>query len=166
MLDDLDADGGKLEDLAALAILRMKRPGTFAEERPAVGAARIITETVFDRAVRVLGLKQGLTDMTGLRPDLSRRLLGFGGGEKLPRSDEGGRLLLRLLRSSSRTLASSASTRSQSFKTKSAMASGSLLARAMSCSRVGRSDGTEINQNYNLHSTSSFSRQSPIFRAE
>lgn len=45
-----------------------------------------------------------------------------------------------------------------SVKTKSSLASGSLLARAMSCSRVGRSEGTENTQTYNYHSASGFSR--------
>jgi hypothetical protein len=99
MLDDLDADGGKLEDLAALAILRMKRPGTFAEERPAAGTARILTETMFDRTVRVLGLKQGLTDRTVLPAGLASRLVpqapGFWRRGEVAAIRRRGRLLLR-----------------------------------------------------------------------
>ncbi len=60
-----------LEDLAALAIVRMKQPGTFAKGRPAAGTARINTETLFHRAVRVPGLKQGLIDRTVLPAGLA-----------------------------------------------------------------------------------------------
>jgi len=74
--------------------------------------------------------------------DFWRRLLGLGLGlgwlVKFPLSVEGGLLLVRLLRSSSAIRFSKASTRSQSARTKSAMASGSDLARAISSSRVGR----------------------------
>ena len=56
---------------------------------------------------------------------------------KLPLSDDGGLLLLRLFSSKVSILCSRASIRSNNASTRSAIASGSSLASAISCSRVG-----------------------------
>jgi len=65
----------------------------------------------------------------GFRPVLLRGLLGFGGLVKLPESEEGGLLLVRELRLRSATLASSASTGSQSIRNCFTKISGSLSAK-------------------------------------
>lgn len=55
--------------------------------------------------------------------DLARKLLGLGGLVKFPLSEDDGLLLVRLLRWSPATFLSSASTRSHSERTRSAIAS-------------------------------------------
>jgi len=136
ILDNLNANGGKFEDLSPLAIPGMKRPFAFTKNLPAVRAACPGAETVFDDAVGGIGRVERFPDMPILP---ARFAIGFfrqapGFGRRIEAATirrrratavaNGNRVVLR---SSSRTLASRASTRSQRIRTKSAMASGSLL---------------------------------------
>jgi hypothetical protein len=175
VLDDLDVYGGKLEDPAPLAALLMEFAGVLPQKRPALGATVFGLETMLDDAVEAVGLEQGLAGMTvlpaglvsGLLPEALR--LGWRieatpvGGLPPAAVAIGNRVVLR---SRSRTLASSASTRSHDCRTRYAMAPGSLLARAISASRGGRWAGTMNTQAYNFHSTSGTFRYPKDFWAE
>jgi hypothetical protein len=175
VLDDLDAYGGKLEDLAPLAALLMEFAGALPQKRPALGAAGVGPETMLDDTIGAIGLEQGLAGMTvlpaGLASGLLPQALRLGrrieaapvGGGRPAAVAIGNRVVLR---ARSRTLASSASTRSHNCRTRSAMASGSLLARAISASRVGRWAGTMNTQAYNFHSTSGIFSYPKDFWAE
>lgn len=94
-------------------------------------------EPTLDDAFGGIGLNKGLPGL----PFVASRLVSEPPAQapwhrrgELPGSEEGWRQLLRLLRSTLRTLASRASARSHSIGIKSAIASGLLLARAMDAS--------------------------------
>ncbi len=139
MLGHLDCDPfGQVENLARLVAVG---PGA-AQAAIAVRAAS--PELVGDHPVRVLdaferlALAPFLPARLALAPLRSLRFF-FAGLLGLPRSDEGGLLLLRLLLSSDAIFSSSFATRSHSSSTRSASASGALCASSISCSLVGRS---------------------------
>jgi len=116
-------DGGKLEGLPALAALGVEFSFALGESRAALRAALLVAEPVLDDVIGIGNPLEGVAARgaprrplcpPGLRPDFRRSLLGWGGLVKLPEAEEGGLLPVRELRSSAASLASRASTRSQS----------------------------------------------------
>ena len=152
MLGNFEPDRRQFKDLTTFAMLVGERFANLVHGRLALRASVRLAEPMLDDVVGIGDALEGVSAppllsarfAPGLRPVLRRRLMGLGGLAKLPESEDGGLLLVRELRFSSASSASTFSSlpckkasRSNSAKASLPMASGSALASSMSCASLG-----------------------------
>lgn len=165
MLHDFNTNSWQIKSLPAFTIFSVKCAGVPSECCSACRATDLGPDPLLVDAIRAVGWEQSFTGMTvlptGLAPGLLPQTLWLGWQVEAAAIRRRRATTVAVgnrvgLGSSSRTLASSASTRSHSLRTKSAMTLRWLLSKVVSCSRLRRSEGTKNSHTHNYHSRTVF----------